>query len=79
MDAPKMKDKEAERLWNNLSYAQKVQFAEFYPLLISGKLRLDAVNVDKNERIQNIVLVPKEQMGKPDKPFYKHFHLPDAG
>jgi hypothetical protein len=69
----KMDTPEAERVWNGMTYQQKVQFAEFYPLLISGQLKLDAVNVDENEKVKNIVLVPKEQIGIPDKPFYKHF------
>jgi hypothetical protein len=71
----KMDTPEAEILWNNLSYQQKLQFAEFYPKLMNGELRFEEINIDKNERLKNIVLVPKEQMGAPDKPFYKHFNL----
>lgn len=76
MEAPKMTTQEAEVFWNSMSYQQKVQFAEFYPLLEDGKLRFDSINIDKKERLKNITLVPKEQMGVPDKPFYKHFKLP---
>ncbi len=63
----------AEEFWNGLSYAEKVRFAEFYPRLVNGELRFDSINVDNNERVKNITLVPKEQIGIPDKPFYKHF------
>lgn len=79
MDAPKMSRKQAKILWNSLTWEQKQQFNQMYGKLLKGKLMLDHIAVDDNEQIQRIVLEDKDKPSAPDKPFYKHFSLPDAG
>lgn len=69
----KMTPMEAIRLWDNLTPAQQFQFREMMDKLFKGELMLKHVNVDDNEKIQNIVLEPKEKPSVSDKPFYKHF------
>lgn len=74
---PKMSRKQAKILWQSLTPQQKAQFNEMFAKMQKGELMLENVNVDDNEVVQNIVLTPKDKKGKPDKPFYKHFHVGD--
>jgi hypothetical protein len=70
---PKMSLEQAQKLWNNLSPAQKAQFNAMLEELREGKLMLQHVGVDDNEVIQNIVLEQKDKMSKPTQPFAKYF------
>jgi hypothetical protein len=74
---PKMTTEQAEILWNNMTYDQRVNFAKLYQKLTNGELRLVNVNVDDNEQIQNIVLAEKKQPSQSTESFAKHFK-PDS-
>ncbi len=74
---PKMTPDEFWQCWEGLSYDKKVYFAKMYLKLVSGKLKLAKVNVDKNENITSIILEDKEKPSKPAQPFYKHFRADD--
>jgi hypothetical protein len=73
-DIPKMNRHQAVTLWNTLSSAQKAQFNEMLNKMQKGELMIEHVNVDENEKIQNISLKKKDAPSKSDKPFYKHFN-----
>lgn len=75
-DQPKMSRKQAKIFWANLDPEQRRQFNKMYAKLCAKELHLKHVNVTSDEKIVNIVLDDNNRPGKPDKPFYKHFHLP---
>lgn len=70
---PKMNHHQAKLLWNTLTPQQKFQFSELFVRLQSGDLMLSEINVDDQEKIQNVVFELKEKPSIPVEPFAKHF------
>lgn len=67
---------QAKIFWNNLTKEQKVEFSKMLQKLNNKELALTYIGVDDEEKIQHIVLEPKDKPSQSTAPFAKSFHLP---
>ncbi len=70
---PKMTSAQAKLFWKNLTPQQRADFNKMYAKLTNQELQMTYVGVDDNEKIQHVVLEPKDKLSEPIAPYAKYF------
>ncbi len=70
---PKMSHADAIKFWNIITQKERDGLNKLLAKMQRGEIKLDEVNVNKDNMIQNIVLSDRDKPSVSDKPFYKHF------
>ncbi len=70
---PKFTHHQAITFWNAITEDERNNINLLLAKMGRGEIKLKEVNVDKKNRIQNVVLEDRDRPAISAKPFYKHF------